>query len=266
MADEPVDTHAIPPSDTGNEPQEPTQTESQESQESQETQETQETQPEPPQLSQDDIIKKAADYSLQQMRSWQGRRDRDLFDAIDNRLRQLQTPQPATQPIAPSTSSVDDVLNNPDAWLEQKAANLVPRMLQSEIQKMQQAEQGYTTEFIKQAGNILDTDPLFEDKELGNAVVLEIKNSMGNLDKRLPPNYAAQLSVSNAIASVMRKQKAEKHNPLAGNQPGKAVGGIKPPPVPTQKIKIPKLSAEAEKLRKRWGYTDEDLARLFPEG
>lgn len=214
----------------------------------------------PPPLSQDEIIRQAEERAFQRMASWQGRRDKDLFDnlgnLIDSKIKQA-TPQQQPTPVDPAT-----FLENPEAYL-QKA---VPKILQAEVSKVTQAEQTFNTELIRNAASRMDSDPLFADKELGNAVVQEIQKNFNSISRRLPPDVAAQLLVSDAVANVMRQRAATKTNPLAGNRPsGMPIGTIKAPPAPTPKVKPVKLSESAAALAKRWNYSTEDIAKVFGE-
>jgi len=218
--------------------------------------------PEPvpePRLSPADIMEQASERAFQKMASWQGRRDKDLFDnlgnMIDSRFKGQQQP-----PQAPSTDPAT-MLENPDAW----ARTVVPRILDEVVQTRSRAEQEFNSELIRQAAAQMDNDPLFQDKNLGNAVVSEIQRNFGSIDKKLPPGVAAQLLVNNALASVVR-QSRQKQNPLSGNAPQKGpMGTIKPPVAAQAKPKPVKLSDEAAALVKRWNYSPEDVARVFGE-
>jgi hypothetical protein len=218
------------------------------------------TPPPEPQLSSAEIMEQASERAFQKMASWQGRRDKDLFDnlgnLIDNRLR-TQTPPPPPPSTDPAT-----MLENPDAW----ARTVVPRILDEEVSRRTQADKNFNTELIRQAAAAMDNDPLFEDKELGNSVVAEIQKNFNSVNRQLHPSVAAQLLVSGAVANVFRAKAGTKVNPLAGNKPGGGpIGTVKPPPAVAPKAKPVKLSESAAALAKRWNYSPEDIAKVFGE-
>lgn len=222
--------------------------------------------PPPPPLTPDEIIQRAEERAFQRMASWQGRRDKDLFDSlgnlIDSRLRTQQPPPP------PPASDPATILENPDAWAEGKLREALPRILDQEVQRRTEQEQRHAGEVIRHAGAMMDGDPLFqgaEGQKLGNEVIGEMQKNFGSV-RGLNPQVAAQLLVSNAVASIVRKKAGLQTNPLAGNKPTTGpIGTVKPPPAPAVKPKPVKLSSEAAALAKRWNYNEEDIARVFGE-
>lgn len=209
----------------------------------------------------DEIVRMAEERAFQRMASWQGRRDKDLFDNLGNLIdSRLRTAVPPPQP--PPSTDPATVLENPDGWLRTQ----VPRLLDEVVNQRNQAEQQFNTELIRQAASAMDNDPLFTDKTLGNAVVEEIQRNFTSVNRNVPPAVAAQLLVNASLANVVRKQAQTRTNPLAGNKPASGpMGTVKPPSVPAQKAKPVKLTAEASALAKRWNYSDEDVARVFGE-
>jgi len=254
MPDEVIDTQVASPEDTagdtGAEQTEVTETT---------TEVTTPIPPAPP--SPDEIIRQAEERAFQRTASWMGRRDKDLMDHIGNLI------DSRIRTVAPLPASTDptSILDDPDRWTESKIRAAVPQILNEEIQKRMQADQGYTAGVIQHAARIMDSDPLFEDKTFGAEVVAEAQKQFGTLQKNIPPDVAAELLINKALASVNRRKMLEKKNPLAGNQPGKVVGGITAPPAPAAKPKVPKLSESAQALAKRWGYSAEDLAKVFKD-
>jgi hypothetical protein len=262
MADDAIDTQAAPPVDTVGDAGADQATDKGADQATDQV-DTQSTQPQSP--TPDEIIRQAEERAFQRTASWLGRRDKDLIDNIGNLIEQrLKTAVPAPQTT--EKTDINSLLENPDAWAESKLRTVVPQIFDQELQRRTKAEQQYTTELIKNAGSIMDSDPLFNDKEFGKQVIEEVQKGFGSLDKRLPPDVNAQLVINNAITSVYRKQALTKKNALAGNQPGKTVGTITPPATQKTTVKAPKLSDTAQSLAKRWGYSNEDLAKLFPDG
>jgi hypothetical protein len=220
----------------------------------------------PPQLTADEIIRQAEERSFQRTASWIGRRDKDLLDNIGNLInsripkQQYQPPpQPKVDPAA--------LLDNPGEALRQMgfvSAADVPRLVHETIGQATAAEQRYNADLIQNAAALMDSDPMFADKNLGNAVVNEIQQSFATIDRRLPPQVAAQLLVNGAVTNIARKATMAKSNPLAGNKPVSGpMGTVKPPVAPAAKAKPIKLSAETAALAKRWNYSQDDLARVF---
>jgi hypothetical protein len=206
----------------------------------------------------DDIISRAGEQAFQRMASWQGRRDKDLLDnvghIIDSKFQQSQA--------APKEDTT--IYDDPDGWINKKFQETMPHMVNQEIQRRTTQDQQYTSEVIQYAGRIMDADPLFQDKALGNEVINEVQKTFGKVNKGLNPDVSAQLLVSNAYTNVMRKKNV-KANPLAGNGGAKGVGGVTAPVGTSPKAKPVKLTAEAQKLATRWGYSDEDLGKVFGE-
>ncbi len=224
---------------------------------------TSEPTPEPPpepQLTSAEIMEQASERAFQKMASWQGRRDKDLFDnlgnLIDTRLRTQtpQTPPPSTDPAT--------MLENPDAW----ARTVVPKILDEVVQTRTRVDQEFNAELIRQAAQQMDNDPLYQDKALGNAVVGAIQKNFNSVNRQIHPTLSAQMMVNSALANVMRQRAQTKTNPLAGNKPATGpMGTVKPPPHTPPKAKPVKLSEEAAALVKRWNYSAEDIARVFGE-
>lgn len=235
---------------------------------------TPEPQPEPepqpaPSLTPEQIAEQAAEKAFQRIASWQGRRDKELFDnlgnIIDTKFRTIQPQSPAPLPNTPTDPVT--LLENPDAWADAKLRAAVPRIFNEVIQQKTEQEQRYASDLIRHTGTIMDTDPLFSDKAFGEEVIKEIQGTIGGIDKSIHPSIAAKLLVNSAVTNVYRKKALSKVNPLAGNKPVAGPNGtVKPPAPAAAKPKPVKLSDEAKKLKERWGYSDEDLAKIFPEG
>jgi len=205
------------------------------------------------------MIEQAAEGTFQRVASWQGQREKGLFDAlgnlIDSRLSNIST---SPSPSSPETLATID--EDPEAW----ARTVVPRIFDEEINKRTQAEQKFNADIIQHAAAVMDADPLFADKDLGNEVVSEIQKNFGTVNKQLPPDAAAQLLVNTALTGVIRKKMLEKINPLAKNRPATdPLKTITAPITPASKPKGIKLSKEAQKLKERFGYSDDDIARVF---
>jgi hypothetical protein len=154
------------------------------------------------------------------------------------------------------------MLENPDGW----ARTVVPRILDEEISRRSKADQNFNTELIREAATIMDGDPLFKDKNLGDAVVAEIQQNFNNVNRQLHPSVAAQLLVQGGLANVVRRVAATKTNAFADHKPvAGPMGTVTPPPPKPAKAKPVKLSESAAALAKRWNYSAEDIAKVFGE-
>jgi hypothetical protein len=127
----------------------------------------------------------------------------------------------------------------------------------------------YNNELVRNIGTIVGQDSLFageENKDTAKEVLDELTARVTQVDRRLPPEVAARMVMNDSIASVYRKKLGTKTNPLAGNKPiTTPTGIIHPPATPPRAVKAVKLSADAEMLAKKWGYKQEDIAKLFAE-
>lgn len=201
----------------------------------------------------EEVIRKAEERAFQKIASWQGRRDKDLLEAVsrvvDTRVQQVAKPVHAEP--QPGTTVFDD----PDRWYRQKRQ-------EEEIASTQRAQA-----IIVNAGRSMDNNPVFADQKLGAEVIQEIQQNFNLYQKAdMDPAVAAELMVARAAMTVQARRAQQKQNPLAANAKAKAPAAGVAPPVPKQAKAAPiKLSAEAEKLKKRWGYSDEDLAKVFGE-
>lgn len=243
MAD--VDTNATPPTepDPGAEPNEPT-----EPTEPQSTEPIEPTEPvEPIPLTPDQIVEK----SNQMMQSWLGRRDADLLQRIGQQIDQkIGAIQPSGDPIDYGQKILDD-----------------PKGVINEVlTDRERVGMAFNQQVINTAAQIMDNDVLFKDAELGKEVVEDIRVNFGQVNRNLPPQYAADLLVKTAVANVYRKREGTKTNPLAGNTPATGpLGTVTPPNAATTKVKIPKISSMAKELATKFGYKEKDLARVFGE-
>jgi len=212
--------------------------------------------PPPVQLTPEEIEERA----FQRTASWMGRREKEFSDNIlrnvtqvlDQRLSQFQ--QPKAEP-----TDVASVLDNPDGWLERA----VPKILEKEIGRRTQADQNFTAEIIRSAGSQMDSDPMFENKELGAEVISEIQKHFGSVDKRLPPSIAAERLINNAIKTIYRSKIGTKINPLANNKPGNAMGTIKPPARTAPQAPPIKLDDMAKKVASWFGNTDKEISEML---
>lgn len=222
----------------------------------------------PAQPTAEELSQQAEERAFQRFASWQGRREKGLLESVgqmlDSRLSRVppQAPPPTSQP---QTIDAATLLDKPVEIITQVLQEKAPNIIANIAKAQSQAEQQFTQSVIKGAADIMMADPLFADQAFGNDVVNEIKNSFGSIRRDLPTEVASQLLVNSAVANVYRKNKAPA-NGLSGNRPATVpLGGVKPPPATPPKAPPVKLSAEAKALAERFGYKDEDLAKVFKE-
>jgi len=213
-------------------------------------------------LTPEQIVQQTMNQEFQRWATYQGRRDKELLGTFEQLVNQriAGLRQPASTPSDPAT-----ILDNPDAWVTQRIQQIAPQVLHNEINRVTAAEQNYTAALIQHAGQMMDGDPLFADKSLGNEVIAEIQKGFGSVNKNLPPNINAQLLISNAVTNIYRRNAGQKTNALAGNKGVKVgVGGVKAgTPSKSSKRIIEKLDPDAARLAKMWNYKEEDLQRAF---
>lgn len=256
MTEQAVDTQVTPPEPTG-QATEPTQ-----QAEPQDGGNGQEPEPQPPQPTPEDRDRQLEERIFQRMASWQGRRDKALFDSLGQIVAR---PAPVQAPPVATKIDATALLEQPEAVFSQFLETQAPKVFEKVISQRNQAEQAFTNNVVRNAASIMDTDPLFTDQAFGNEVVAEIQRNFQNVRRDVAPEVAAQLLVNSAVANVYRKTKSPA-NGLSGNRPAAGpLGGVKPPPSPTPKAQPVKLSSEAKKLAERFGYKDEDLAKVFAE-
>lgn len=214
-----------------------------------------ETEPEvtEPQYMTPEQVAEVVSRETNEIKTWLGRRDKDLFNqigsVIDERLtRKQETPEELSSKL----------LEDPVSTIKQ---------IMTETQSQEAAiTQHHNSQTFTHLGHMMDSDPLYQDKDLGNELVQEVKRQFqeGNINRTLPPESAARVLHAEALANVLRSRK--KATPLQNN-PGKVAGTLTPG-VPSTKntLKTPNLSPETKKWAEKWGYSDEDLAKLYGSG
>ena len=234
MTEEAIDTPEAPPEESP-EVQEPTE----------EVTETAEEAPDP--------IAQALEAYDQRQRSWLGRRDKDLLSQvgsiIDERLQSLK----------PKEEEPDFDFENPSGQVR----NIVDQALT----EREMVQQRFQQDMVSKIADVMDAEPLYKDQELGNEVLAEIKKNFGNVRKDLPTDAAAELLVSNAHRAVSRRRARAKNKPLAGNtKVTQPIGGLKPSGGAKPKaVEHADVSDLTKQWAKKWGYSDEDMATLYPK-
>jgi hypothetical protein len=203
--------------------------------------------------------------AFQRTASWMGRREKELSDQIlrnvtqvlDSRLSQMH-PAPAQPSTDPAT-----MLENPDAW----ARTVVPRILDEVVNQRAKTDQAYMGDFIREAGSMMDSDPLFQGedgKKLGAEVVAEVQKNIGNLDRSIPAGMAAKLFIANSALNVVRQRSSVRTNALAGNRPTTGNGTITAPATTTATKPPPvKLDDMAKKVANWFGNSEEDVRNFL---
>jgi hypothetical protein len=157
-------------------------------------------------------------------------------------------------------------LENPGQALSQLLRTEVPKIFRDTVNTQTRAQQAHTNDVIKNAADIMQSDPLFagkENTEFGTSVAKYVVANLHTMDRSIPPKLAAKLLVQDAVLADNR-QKAIKANPLAGNKTQTGPLGTIGAPAPSKPAtKPPKLSSDAEALAKRFGYKTDDLIKVF---
>lgn len=191
------------------------------------------------------------------MRSWIGRRDAEIRTEMDRRdqalLAAIQEGRaiPETPPTETPDPSVDA-----DAWLEHK--------LQQKVTTAQQ----FNEKLIRTGAAILQQDEMVKaDPKLADEIYQEIQSGRVPIMRTLTPEAAADIAIAKAKSNILTKRATIKPNPLAGNTPVTTpVGGITPPAAPAAPaVKVPKMSSLATAAAKRWGMTDEEVAKALKD-
>ncbi len=226
--DPPVDPPDTPPADPQNPPQDP-----------------------PPPEDPDERV-------LQKIRSWQGRRDAELLQKIDQRLSSLQqSTSTPTQPHVPEQPTAD-FYQEPATWFKQ--------MREIEDREKAQKTQAYNTTLVNSIQATLAQDTNLNDpanESLKNEIWEEIRKSQ--VDANMDPRFAGPLVVNAARAAVYARRLSQPKNPLQGNQRlNVPVGGTTPsasvPPKSAPKVK---LDEHAARLAQKFGMSDEDVAKVL---
>lgn len=239
MEEEKVDTLKAPVDESG-QADEPTEDESQES--------------EVPEYLTAAQAQELLDKQAASFQSWLGRRDKETFnhigDMIEERIKNVQ-------PKVSNDELSTRLLESPREFVRQEF-----EALQNEQTTKQTRHLNTTMETV---GELMESDPLYADKDLGNEVVEEIKKMVqtGKIDYNVKANVAGKIVLADALSNVFRRRQNKKVSPLEGNKPGNGASSLTPPEESQPKVKVPKLDDVTKRMADKWGYNDEDLARVF---
>jgi len=248
MVDEVVDTNEAPAESAE-------QTEPTETTETTETVEVTET-TEPTYITTEDL-QAALETQRQSQQSWQGRRDKDLLSHIGTVINERFTQQ-QNEPSPEDISS--KLLDNPrdvirsemDAYNTERTAK----------------ETTHFNKAMETVGTLMESDPLYSDKDLGSEVVAEVKKLVqtGKILTNIAAPDAGRIMLGDALSNVIRTRQGVKTNPLSKNTPQNTPGSLNAPATPAgPKVKVPKLDDFTKQMAEKWGYKDEDLAQLYDE-
>ena len=193
------------------------------------------------------------DIIMHRFQSWQGRRDAELREEFQRQQQALLERISQQQPAA-AQERVPDPSEDADAWFEYKA------------RKIEQSKQDFYTKARRTAAEIITSDPLTaQDPRIGEEIAAQILSGATPLDINLPPQVAAENAVIRAKSNVLTNRMLNRPNPLEKNSPSAVPkGGVRPPAARTKATpKIGKVSDLTMQKAKQWGYSPEDLARVF---
>jgi len=196
-------------------------------------------------------VAEAVSRGTNELKTWIGRRDKELFDRFGNLIDE-KIPKVQQDP----TELSDALLQDPVSTIRK----IVNESQSEESQKVQH-HHSQTFEYL---GSMMDSDPLYQDKELGSDLIEEVKRQFqsGKIDRTLSPKSAASVLHADALANVLRARQGK--NALSRNKPTSGIGSLTPGiGGGAPKIKAPKLSPDVQKLADKWGYKPEDLARVY---
>lgn len=200
--------------------------------------------------------KELLDKQAASFQSWLGRRDKETFahigTIIEERIKDVK-PQVSNDELSTR------LLESPREFVRQEF-----EALQNERTQKQTKHLNSTMETVAE---LMDTDPLYSDKDLGNSVVEEIKKMVqsGKMSNELKPKDAGKVLLADALTSVFRKRQSLKTNPLSANTPGSGASNLSPPSAAVKKVKVPKLDEVTQRMADKWGYKPEDLAAIYGE-
>ena len=224
--------------------------------------------PEPPQPTPAELAAQAEERAFQRMASWQGRREQVLLDSIGNMIRSIQPQQQVQQPANDPQIDAAKFLENPGQALSQMLRTEVPKIFQETVSTQSRAQQAHTNDVIKNAADIMQSDPLFagkENTEFGTSVAKYVVENLHTMDRSIPPKLAAKLLVQDAVLADNR-QKAIKGNPLAGNKPVTGpMGTISAPAKQPAKSNPVKLDSATKQMARVLRISEAEAAKMLAD-
>ena len=190
-------------------------------------------------------------------RSWLGRRDKDTLTHIGTDIDQRFTSN-QNQPSPDEMSS--KLLDNP--------RDVIRSEMDAYNTEKTTRETTHFNTAMETVGNLMESDPLYSDKDLGGEVVAEVKKLVqtGKILTNIAAADAGRIMLGDALSNVIRTRQGVKTNPLGNNTPQNTGSSLTAPSTTTAaKVKVPKLDNLTKKMADKWGYKDEDLAQLYGE-
>jgi hypothetical protein len=239
---EPVVETEATPAESGAEPTEPTEPQAPDAPEVQE-----------PTYITTDTMNEALQKQDASFKSWMGRRDKETMSHIGNVINERMNQRPPETPDELSTRLLENprdiIRSEMDVYNQERTSN----------------ETTHLNSTMENVGMLMESDPLYTDKELGNDVIGEIKTLVQTtkVDSKIPPAQASKLMLADALSNVIRKRQGIKTNPLENNKPGNSGTNLGAPSRTTAKAKVPKLDTVTQNMADKWGYSPEDLAKLY---
>lgn len=196
------------------------------------------------------------DKQAASFQSWLGRRDKETLshigEIIDARIKENK----------PKES--DDEYSTK---LLEKPREVIRAEFEAFEQERTRKQTTHLNKTMETVGGLMESDPLYADKELGNEVVEEIKHMVqtGKIDHSVSPAAAGKIVLADALSTVFRKRQNKKTNPLEKNKAGGGAPNLNPPANPPKKVNVPKLDDYTRRMAEKWGYKEEDLVKLYGE-
>jgi len=208
---------------------------------------------------QDDLVRTVTEAVTHNLQSFMGRRDKALADTITKNFDSIVEKKMKAYTHAEPKEPAEFDWQNPQQAIRQVFTELK--------QEETQQERHFKENLLNGVGGYMDNNPLFQDKELGQAVLQTVLENVkaGNLRTDIAPDIAGQMLVQDATMSVIAAQK-KNSNALSGRPLPNAPNGSVNAPAgggPKQEIRMPKLSAEAQKLVDRFGYSAEEVTKIL---
>jgi len=157
---------------------------------------------------------------------------------------------------SPPPAEAPDPSQDADAWFEHKLKEKVTH------------EQEYNQKLITTGTALISQDEVVKaNPEMAEEIYQEIQSGRVPIMRNVAPEMAAQIAVAQAKSNVLTKRIMTKANPLARNTPANVpTGGVTPPAAPAAPaVKVPKLSNLAAAAAKKWGMSNEEVAKALAE-
>lgn len=198
----------------------------------------------------EDPVSQIEDRLFQRFASWQGRRDKDMMQALGSFIEQKL---PGKQ--AEAESDGPTVYDDPDVWFEKK------------LNQKKQEQMQFVQKAMVSAANVVMQNPKLVPFKA--ELAKEIQRAAPRMSQNIPPEQAGAMVANEAISNYFINKASTPQNPLQNNKGVQApVGGVmgKTSTVKPQS-KIPKnLSPQAQKYMgylQKQGVGKDDIEKAF---